>query len=76
MCLCSGDPRDKDGLWVYRIRRLGCSAGVQRFRVYGVEVQAFRDSRITIWVVVKNRVPFWVPNIVRHLIFRVPKKGP
>ena len=60
----------------YRIRRLGCSAGVQRFRVYGVEVQAFRDSRITIWVVVKNRVPFGVPNIVRHLIFRVPKKGP
>ena len=29
-----------------------------------------------IWVVVKIRVPFWVPIIIRHLIFRVPKKGP
>ena len=29
-----------------------------------------------IWVVVKIMVPFWVPIIIRHLIFRVPKKGP
>ena len=29
-----------------------------------------------IWVVVKIMVSFWVPNIIRHLIFRVPKKGP
>ena len=28
------------------------------------------------WVVVKIMVPFWVPNTVRHLLFRVPKKGP
>ena len=28
------------------------------------------------WVVVKIMVPFWVPFIIRHLIFRVPKKGP
>ena len=28
------------------------------------------------WAVVKITVPLWVPNIVRHLIFRVPKKGP
>ena len=27
-----------------------------------------------IWVVVKIMVPFWVPNIVRHLLFRVPQK--
>ena len=27
-------------------------------------------------VVVKIMVPFWVPDIVRHLLFRVPKKGP
>ena len=26
-------------------------------------------------VVVKIRIPFWVPTIVRHLLFRVPKKG-
>ena len=29
-----------------------------------------------IWVVVKIMVLFWVLIIVRHLIFRVPKKGP
>ena len=30
-----------------------------------------------LWVVVKTMVPFLgVPIIVRHLIFRVPKKGP
>ena len=28
------------------------------------------------WVVVKIRVPFWVPIIIRHLLFRVSKKGP
>ena len=28
------------------------------------------------WVVVKIMVPFWVPVIIRHLLFRVPKKGP
>ena len=25
------------------------------------------------WVVVKIRVPFWVPIIIRHLLFKVPK---
>ena len=29
-----------------------------------------------IWVVVKIMVPFWVLIIIRHLIFRVPTKGP
>ena len=27
-------------------------------------------------VVIKIVVAFWIPIIVRHLIFRVPKKGP
>ena len=31
---------------------------------------------VTIWVVVKIMVSFWVPIIIRHLLFRVPKKGP
>ena len=27
------------------------------------------------WVVVKSMVPFWVPSIIRHLMFRVyPKR--
>ena len=29
-----------------------------------------------IWVVVKIMVPFWIHIIIRHLLFRVPKKGP
>ena len=24
----------------------------------------------------QNYGPFWVPSTIRHLIFRVPKKGP
>ena len=32
--------------------------------------------RILIWVVVKIMVPFWVLGIIRHLIFRGPKRGP
>ena len=28
------------------------------------------------WAVVKIMVPFWIPIIIRHLISRVPKKGP
>ena len=28
------------------------------------------------WVVVKIRVPFGLISTIRHLIFRVPKKGP
>ena len=38
-------------------------------------LQAFADPDYT-WVVVNIRVPFWVPNIVRHLLFRVPKRDP
>ena len=26
------------------------------------------------WVVVKIRIPFWVLTIIRHLVFRVPKR--
>ena len=28
-----------------------------------------------IWVAVKIRVPFWVPVIIRQLLFMAPKKG-
>ena len=30
-------------------------------------------DRSDIWVVVKTMVPFWVLNIIRHLVFRGPK---
>ena len=36
----------------------------------------FDPTSAAAWVVVKIRVPFWFPNIVRHLLFREPKKGP
>ena len=31
---------------------------------------------VYMWVVVKIMVPFWIPIIIRHLIFRVRKEGP
>ena len=34
------------------------------------------DPILHIWVVVKIRVPFLVLNIIRHLLFRVHRKGP
>ena len=30
---------------------------------------------IIIILLIMGGFPFWVPNIVRHLLFRVPKKG-
>ena len=35
-----------------------------------------KGDSCNIWVVVKIVVPFWNPIIIRHLIFRVNKKGP
>ena len=34
------------------------------------------SEAFNMWVVVKIQVPFWVLYIIRHLMFRVPKKGP
>ena len=31
---------------------------------------------VDIWVVVKIRVLFWVPIIIRHRLFRDPKRDP
>ena len=44
------------------------------FRV--ITIRVLTTSEDYIWVVVKIMVPFWTPIIIRHLIFRVPKKGP
>ena len=35
----------------------------------------FGPKSLNIWVVVKIMVPVWVPSIIRHTLFRVPKKG-
>ena len=34
----------------------------------------YRDYRVYGWLS-RIRVPFWIPIIIRHLIFRVSKKG-
>ena len=39
-------------------------------------ISSHRVFIVGIWAVIKIMVPVWVPNIVRHLISRVPKKGP
>ena len=31
---------------------------------------------VNMWVVIKIMASFWFPIILRHLLFRVPKKGP
>ena len=42
---------------------------------FSVKLRMISDSSV-IWVFVRIRVPYLVLIIVRHLIFRVPKKGP
>ena len=50
--------------------------------MYSVSRRTLRTHRedeksyCNIWLVVKIKVPFWVPIIIRHLLFRVPKKDP
>ena len=55
--------------------------GVLGEYVWAAEGLGLRGSELQVlivntWVVVKIMVPFWVLIIIRHLIFRVPKKGP
>ena len=42
----------------------------------GCNDPTLRRPKKSTWMVVKIMVPFWAPVIIRHLIFRVPKKGP
>ena len=48
----------------------------ERKRPRHTRAPALPNHHKAIWVVVKIMVPFWVLNIIQHLIFRVPKKGP
>ena len=44
-----------------------------------VDIGVYKGSLFTeniIWVIVKMMVSFWISIIIRHLICRVPKKGP
>ena len=40
------------------------------------EMQGFRTFTEGTWVVLETRVPFWVPDIVRHPYKKDPQKGP
>ena len=73
----------RDALWGYirvsrgyqRICRVYCSVS-ENVLFWVCLTNVLWAIRILTWVVVKIMVPFWVPIIIRHLIFRVPKKGP
>ena len=53
----------------------GCY-GSDHFRTEGLDACGFVGRRrIPMWVVVKIIFPVWVPIIIRHLLFRVPKNG-
>ena len=43
---------------------------------FGFLARSFRTWLSQGYEVVKIRVPFWVLNIIGHLLFRAPKKGP
>ena len=57
------------------MHRLGFRGFWFRVQGSGFRVQTHSGTD-DIWVVVKIMVPFWVPNIVRHRLLTVPKKGP
>ena len=56
-------------------RRLKTSVWFRRGRCGDFPPKAVINIQ-QIWVVVKIMVPCWIPILIRHLIFRVPKKGP
>ena len=55
----------------------GPSTATERRGITARTPFTFIDGVIkVIWGVIKIMVPFWVPIIIRPLIFRVPKQGP
>ena len=44
--------------------------------IWGIMEKKMETTIMGYMGIVKIMVPFWVPIIIRHLIFRVPKKGP
>ena len=68
----------------FRVQRLqfrvwGCRAlKVLMFTTLGSKDLGFRvlGLEFRVWVVVKILVPFWIPIIIRHLIFRALNPKP
>ena len=59
------------------LTRQACAAARSRSRHAPMDSFQKLDVLLNlIWVVVKIMVPFWVPIIIRPLIFKLPKKGP
>ena len=69
------------GLNVVPIKVL-CGLSIHYLGTWTLQAKTLNPRSTTLIVVSsygwlsKIMVPFWVPDIVRHLIFRVPKKGP
>ena len=58
-----------------RLARLTLSMTIKRAAISHIEVPKQVVTGLTIWVVVKSMVPFWIPIILRHLVFRYPKRN-
>ena len=59
-----------------QVSKLNMEVGVTVPSILLVFIISHLIVQATIWVVVNIRVPFGVPTILRHLVFRGPKKGP
>ena len=74
----SENPRKPEPLWGYKARTISLEGRKDSCPETALALEGLwlaSNPRLEhIWV--KIMVPFWVPIIVRHLIFRVPKKGP
>ena len=64
----------KDSGSQLRVCDVKCAEYVQKKKLRDACRVSVRAHRSFIWVVVKMRVPFWFPVIIRHLIFRAPKR--
>ena len=62
----------------YKLHMLGSQTGVHVMCACTDTNTRAVDSIMAMrtWVVVKIMVPFWVLSILRHLVFRGPKRGP
>ena len=58
----------------FTLKRLHDRARTDDCKILHVTLKALKALNPK-WVVVKIMVSFWIPIIIRHLIFRVPQKG-
>ena len=69
------------GLFVLRFSDFWVWGCARRIPAILVIIQPIAEQKYYVGALVymsgcQNYGPFWVPLIIRHLLFRVPKKGP